>query len=88
MQVRMMGRNWRLRYAPNLANDGDCQPPTVKDKEIRLSSELDKASPDHLETVVHELTHAAFYWMREYAVSEFAADLTRVLWRMGYRKCE
>ena len=40
----------------------------------------------HLDTVIHELLHAAFYDLDEEAVRESATDIANVLWRMGYRR--
>jgi len=33
MRVKLLGRVWNLRFAPNLANRGDCDPPDVPKKE-------------------------------------------------------
>lgn len=38
-----------------------------------------------LNVVIHECTHAAFFWMDEDHVTSFARDLSRVLWKFGYR---
>ena len=40
MRVKLLGRVWNLRFAPNLANRGDCDPPDVPKKEIRVLSTL------------------------------------------------
>lgn len=46
---------------------------------------LDQKPQDVLETLLHELTHAAFWDIGEEAVDEACADIIRVLWRLGMR---
>ena len=57
MRIRVLNRFWNLRFAPNLANRGDCDPPDKPGKEIRVSSTL--RGEERLEVLVHELVHAA-----------------------------
>jgi hypothetical protein len=84
MQVRMLGKNWRLRFAPNLGpNRGDCDPPDRRRKEIRVASGL--IGEERLEVLLHELVHAAGWHIDEGFVERFAADAARALWRLGYR---
>lgn len=40
MKVKVLGKIWRLRFAPNLANRGDCDDPDRPGKEIRIASTL------------------------------------------------
>ena len=37
MRIRILGKVWSLRFAPNLGNRGD---PTTRNKEIRVSTTL------------------------------------------------
>jgi hypothetical protein len=84
MQVRMLGKRWRLRLVPNLgANRGDCDPPERPGKEIRIAAGL--RGEERLEVLVHELVHAAGWHIDEAFVERFARDVARVLWRLGYR---
>lgn len=62
---------------------GDCQPPKTAAKEIRISAQV--RGELLLDTLVHELLHAAGWNLSEEFVAEFASDVARVLWRLGLR---
>ncbi len=83
MRIRVLNRFWNLRFTPNLANRGDCDPPTAPGKEIRVSSSL--RGEERLEVLIHELVHAAGWHIDETFVEKFARDTARALWRLGYR---
>ncbi len=83
MKVRILNHFWNLRFAPNMANRGDCDTPATANKEIRISSSL--KGEERLEVVLHELVHAAGWHIDEEFVEQFARDAARVLWRLGYR---
>jgi hypothetical protein len=82
-RLKILGKIWRLRFAPNMANRGDCDPPTQPGKEIRVSSALQ--GEERLEVLIHELVHAAGWHIDEMFVERFACDAARALWRLGYR---
>jgi hypothetical protein len=84
MRLRILGKLWRLRFAPNMANRGDCDPPTQPKKEIRISSALH--GEERLEVLIHELVHSAGWHIDESFVERFASDAARALWRLGYRE--
>jgi hypothetical protein len=86
MRVKILNKLWNLRFAPNLANRGDCDPPTAPGKEIRISSRL--RGEESLEVVLHELVHAAGWHIAEEFVGQFAHDAARALWRLGYRETQ
>lgn len=83
MRIRILEKFWQLRFAPNLANRGDCDPPTRPNKEIRVRSTL--SGEERLEVLIHEMLHAAGWHIDERFVEEFACDAARALWRLGYR---
>jgi hypothetical protein len=83
VRVKILGKHWNLRFAPNLANQGDCDPPTARGKEIRVASRL--RGEERLEVLLHELVHAGIWNLDEQFVDQFAHDAARVLWRLGYR---
>jgi hypothetical protein len=83
MRVKILSKLWNLRFAPNLGNRGDCDPPTARGKEIRVSSSL--RDEERLEVLLHELVHAAGWHIDEEFVGQFAHDVARTLWRLGYR---
>lgn len=82
MRIKILGKVWNLRFAPNMANRGDCDPPTQPNKEIRIASSLRRE--ERLEVLVHEMVHAAGWHIDETFVERFAADVARALWRLGY----
>lgn len=82
-RLTILGKVWRLRFAPNMANRGDCDPPNRPGKEIRISSAL--RGEERLEVLIHELVHAAGWHIDEAFVEQFAADTAHVLWRLGFR---
>jgi len=83
MKVKVLGKLWQLRFAPNMVNPGDCDPPSKRGKEIRVSSSL--RGEERLEVLIHELVHAAGWHIDETFVEQFAKDAARALWRVGYR---
>lgn len=83
MRVRILGRYWNLRLGvPALANAADCDPPNLRGKQIRIGPDKEH----ELEHIIHELTHAAFWWLDEDYVREFAADSAKILNDCGYSK--
>ena len=81
----MCGKRWNLRIVPNLGPDGDCDKPSTRGKEIRIAARL--AGVDQLDTLIHEMIHAGGWATFDEAfVTHLAADIARVLWRLGYRK--
>jgi hypothetical protein len=80
--VTIRGTRWVLRFVPNLGQDaGQCD---YGDKVIRIA--LGQTPKDELDTVVHELLHAAYPDLDEPAVHQTAEGISGVLWRLGYRK--
>lgn len=86
MRIKVLGKVWCLRFAPNMANRGDCDEPDQRDKEIRIASNL--RGEERLEVLLHELVHAADWNLDESFVGQFASDAARALWRLGYRNGE
>lgn len=85
-RLKILGKVWRLRFAPNMANRGDCDPPTQPGKEIRISSALQ--GEERLEVLIHEMVHAAGWHIDETFVECFARDTARNLWRLNYRRSD
>ena len=81
--VKILGKRWFLRFARNLANRGDIDPPHVAAKAIRIDAAL--SGEERLEVLLHEFIHAAGWHLDESFVEQFAADAARALWRLGYR---
>lgn len=63
--------------------DGLCDHPTTPGREIWIHSSL--KAEDMLDTIIHELLHAALPDLKEETVLEIGTDMARVLWDLGYR---
>ena len=61
-----------------------CDPPNEPGKRIRIRQGL--KGERELDTLIHELMHAAHWDLDEQAVNDTAEDIARVLWRLGYRR--
>lgn len=86
MQVTICRKRWSLIFTRNLskANHGECDHPTKKGKEIRVREGIREQST--LETLIHEMLHAANWSLDEEFVTDSARDISRVLWKLGYRR--
>ena len=84
MKLKMRGKVWEFVRKRLDMIDGQCDGPSVAGKRIHVDSAL--TGERELDVIVHELTHAAHWDLAEEAVDEFATDLARALWRLGYRK--
>jgi len=81
MRVTIGGRQWRIVFGkvkPSLC--GECDYDT---RTIRISDELEGV--ERLDTIIHEVAHAAFPIMAEESVLEFGSELAAILDRLGYR---
>jgi hypothetical protein len=65
---------------------GKCEDPSEPKKEIVVSLELDDQL--ELDTHIHEFLHACFWIVDEEIIGQAATDITKALWRLGYRKTE
>jgi hypothetical protein len=84
MHVTILGKRYKVRFTWLKENAGDCDDPTRPRKEIRICTGLGEQK--ELETVLHEVLHAADWHKTEEWVEQVARDQTRLLWRLGYRK--
>ena len=85
MRVRLGGKYWRLRFAANMKDYGDMvDPGKAEGRLIRIGTW--QGAEDTLDTVIHEALHAARPELDEAAVHETANDISRLLWRLGYRR--
>lgn len=83
----LRGKRYRVELVRKLGpNDGECDKPTKPGKAIRIVSSL--KGERGMEVVIHEALHACAWDWDEEAVTETAHDITRLLWRLGYRRVE
>jgi hypothetical protein len=88
MHVDICGKRWRLEFKRmrDTKHDrqlGNCDPPDVPHKSIRINRSLE--GEEKLETIIHECLHAANWHYAEESLAQAAEDIARVLWRLGYR---
>lgn len=86
MRASILGRIWSLvfrRIPDNQEARGLCQPPWKRAKKIVVDSRL--TGLERLEVIIHELIHAAFWWLDESVVAAAAYDIAKIIWDLGYR---
>jgi len=86
-RVRLNGRLWRLRFVrvSELPKDvlGVCDHPPGRHPSISVKARQDKTML--LDTTIHECLHAAVPQLDEETITRVAAELSRVLVRLGCR---
>jgi hypothetical protein len=88
MRVKIGEKYWKMVFTPVPDADGNCDPPTARNKHIRLPPRLKKDPKRLMEVVVHEMLHGSDWTKDESWVETTAEDIARVLWRLGYRRSE
>jgi hypothetical protein len=83
--ITIRGRRWRLKYK-RLPRDefGRCDAPDTPEKCIFIRKGI--KGRQELDTLIHEMLHAALWDLDETAVNDTARDIAVALWRIGYRK--
>jgi len=79
-------KRWKIVFEPRIHDHGTTDPPNKKKKEIRLKNSKNVSEFDQFETAIHEGLHACFWDIDEEPIDQSAHDITRFLWRLGYRK--
>lgn len=90
-QIKISGRSWQLRFVSGGEFEmekqlGECDSPTAKNKSIRIANDIDGELL--MDTVIHEMTHAAFPMIGEDFVEQFATDVARVVTSLGYARMD
>lgn len=81
-KVMIRGKAWTLLTKRMKDFDGLFDHPGTPGKEIWIHPSL--KGEQMLETLIHEMLHAAFPDIAEESVTESAKDLAIVLWELGY----
>lgn len=87
--VTIAGKRYRFEWAkcgPKV--DGQCDAPRGSGKAIRLRPGLKRQPRLLLETLLHELLHAADWTKDEEWIDAVSQDLARIVWRFGFRREE
>lgn len=86
-RCKILGKYWTLRFLDGRkmpGADGLCTDPNKPGREILIRENL--ADPRRLDTLLHEALHCSAWHIDEDFVTEFATDVARLLWRLGYRR--
>lgn len=85
MYVTILGKRWRLRFCrfEDTTQLGECDSPDTTRKEIRIRHDL--RGKQKLDTLLHELRHAADWGQSEQFVADEATQVANILWRLGLR---
>lgn len=83
LRCRIGGKSWKIKFLPSkiLRDDGAC---SKRRQVIKVHQSL--SGKKLLETVIHEVLHAEHWQIDEEYVNVTAADLARILWRVGFRE--
>jgi len=82
MRVKISNRYYDLRFVKNLASKGLCDAPHIKGRKILIKSDL--TGEDRLDTLLHEILHAADWYKDEEWICRCATDSARILTKLGY----
>lgn len=85
-QVTIGGKRFAFKRVRLHTIAGDCTDPDEPHRMIRVDSKLKGEA--ELDTILHELLHAADWSKDEDWIGDRATEIARVLWRLGYRKGE
>lgn len=78
--LRIRGQRWRIRFVPYLGEaEGVCNKP---ERTIRIA--LGKSEKDTMDSIIHEVLHAALWDLDEDAVFTTANAISEALWKLGY----
>lgn len=87
MHVTILGKRYRLSFVRRRSDYlGTCDPPGTPGKTLKIVKGLDEA--ETLDVILHEILHAADWHRSEEWVDQVATDISKILWRLGYRRTE
>lgn len=87
-RISLRGKRYRLlrSYFPNDDDWGRCDPPTKRDKAVRINNRA--VGRQELYSLVHEMMHGCFWDYDEGPIEEASVDISGVLWDLGFRRVE
>ena len=90
MRVKILSKYWKFMRVKDLKEVGGAcgqiDHPDKKGKTLKVDDGL--VDCQELEIIIHEFLHGADWSKDEEWIVETSEDLSRFLWRLGYRKCE
>lgn len=87
MRVTILGKRWNLKFVPRSLRRGwfgQCSSPDQPNRTITVES--GHPPERELNVVIHECLHATCFPLDEEYVTSAANDISRILWRLGWRK--
>jgi hypothetical protein len=81
-RIRIRGQYWLLLSKVMRKLDGIVSHPKDSQKELWIRRSL--VGFELLESLIHEMLHAAFPDVTEAVIDEVAHDISTVLWELGY----
>jgi len=86
--VKLRGKRYKFEKSGTLhkTDRGYCTDPKDPQRKIKIHKNL--VDQEELEVTIHEMLHACFWDIDEDVICEVGDDISRALWRMGYRKIE
>jgi len=86
--VTLRGKRWAFEKAGTLSKTdrGYCTDPSETERKIKIHKSL--IGQEELEVIIHEMLHACFWDIDEDVIAEVGDDISKALWRMGYKKEE
>lgn len=83
MRCKLGGKMWNFKFA-TMTDFGDCTDPGRADGRL-IRVRVKQSERDMMDTIIHEALHACTP-LDEQSVASTATDITRLLWRLGYRR--
>lgn len=82
------GRSYSLNECAKLKRPllGTTSHPAKKHLKIKVHRNL--KGRDRLEVLIHEALHAAYWDLDEEAIDEAGIDISKMLWKLGYRRAK
>jgi len=84
VNIRLLGKNYKLVRKRLENHDGHCDSPTTPNKQIIIDSRL--KGERELVVYLHELLHGCDWRADESIIEQQSEDMGRALWRSGYRR--
>ena len=82
MRIKVAGKYWDFRFVTNLGKNVGWVNYTTHQIRIKKG----QSEHEELDTVIHELLHAAHEHHNEEVTEGTARDLADTLWKLGWRK--
>jgi hypothetical protein len=86
MKHKILGKTYNIVFVKKIGSKKDYGECCYSEKRIKIDKSL--KGLELLDTIIHESLHGGFEILSEETVNEFAEDLSKLLWELGYRKVD